>query len=122
LKQNVAPVRELERRNKMSYVHCHNCDWSQDDFYHEGYNPAKYLMSWNDFLFGKRHDRIDKQFSDDSNFVKENGPITAREVLARQYEEFAGRIRTMRWITHEDFINDPNKVCPKCKSDDLDID
>jgi hypothetical protein len=23
----------------MSYLHCHNCDFSQDDFYNKNYNP-----------------------------------------------------------------------------------
>jgi hypothetical protein len=108
----------------MAYVHCHakGCGWQQDDFYSDGYNPAKFLLSWNDFLFGPEAVKIDQQFSDDSQFIKDNGPITTREVIAREYEMFAKRIRTMKWITWEDFKKDPNKVCPKCGSDDLGID
>ena len=108
----------------MAYVHCHtkNCGWSQDDFYHEDYNPAKYLESWNNYLFGKDSHRLDKQFSDDAQFLKENGPITTREVLAREYEKFAKHIRTMKWVTWDQFRADPNKICPKCGSENLDID
>lgn len=76
----------------MAFIHCHACGWSQDDFYDENYNPAKYLMTWNN--------EIDKQFSMDSEFLRENGPITTREVLAREYEEFARRIRSMKWLTY----------------------
>lgn len=108
---------------KMSYLHCHDCDWEQDDFYYEnGYNPAGYLKSWNNFLCGKDSDRIDDQFSTDSNFVRENGPITTREGIAREYEKFAERIRNMKWITWEQWQAEPNKVCPGCGSRNLDID
>ena len=28
----------------MAYLHCHNCGWSQDDFWeHNGYNPFNIL-------------------------------------------------------------------------------
>ena len=103
----------------MAYVHCHKCGWRQDDFYHsDGYNPAKYLLSWNDILFGGN---LDKQFTDDAQFVIERGPITTREVIAQEYEKFANRIRKMKWVTAEEFYNDPNKTCPLC-NDHLDID
>jgi hypothetical protein len=52
----------------MAFLHCHSCGWEQDDFYSVDYNPAKYLTTWNDYLFGKKHIRIDEQFSDDSDF------------------------------------------------------
>lgn len=107
----------------MAYVHRHACGWSQDDFYDENYNPAKYLMTWNNYLYGKNSDEIDKQFSRDSEFLRENGPITTREVLAREYESFARRIRSMKWLTWESFKADPDKRCPQCGgSDELDID
>ena len=104
----------------MAYVHCHDCDWAQDDFYSiDGYNPAEYLKSWNGLLCGEK---IDNQFSDDADFLCENGPITLREVLAREYERFARRIRSMRWITFEQWKSDLNKVCPNCGSTNLDTD
>lgn len=28
----------------MSYVHCHNCNWEQDDFWGWGYNPLKFFF------------------------------------------------------------------------------
>jgi len=104
----------------MAFIHCHNCDWQQDDFYSpDGYNPAKYLSSWNNTLFNPK---IDELFSNDSQFIRENGKLTKREVLAREYEKFANRIRKMKWITWDDYKKDPDKVCPKCKSNNLDID
>ena len=106
------------------YLHCHSCGWSQDDFYSEdGYNPARYLASWNDCLCGDEADKIDKQFSDDSEFLHNNGPISTREVIAREYERFAKRIREMKFVTYEQWIAEKDEaVCPKCGAQDFDID
>lgn len=106
------------------YLHCHSCDWSQDDFYSEvGYNPSRYLSSWNDRLCGEKSKNIDEQFTDDSEFLKNNGPITTREVIAREYENFAKRIREMKWVTYEQWIREKdNAVCPKCGAKNFDID
>jgi hypothetical protein len=103
----------------MAYIHCHKCGWQQDDFYsRDGYNPAKYLKSWDDVLFGGK---LEEQFTTDIMFVRENGKLTKREVLAREYERFANKIRGMHWITWEDYKKDPNKKCPIC-GNGLDID
>lgn len=104
----------------MAYVHCHSCDWEQDDFYSVyGYNPARYLLDWMKDLCS---DKIDEQFTDDPGFIAENGPITTREVIAREFEKFGDRIRQMKWITEEQWKKDENKVCPGCGSAHLDID
>lgn len=110
----------------MAYLHCHKCHWSQDDFYDNSYNPAKYLLDWNESLFGDRKDKLDEIFTNDTEFVRENGLITTREVIAQEYEKFAKRIREMKWVSYEDFRKDQAAgiaVCPKCGSkDDFDID
>uniref|UniRef100_A0A6M3K0Q7 Uncharacterized protein n=2 Tax=viral metagenome TaxID=1070528 RepID=A0A6M3K0Q7_9ZZZZ len=108
----------------MAFLHCHNCDFSQDDFYSvDGYNPPDYLQSWNKGLCG---DRIDERFTDDAEFLREYGPITLREVIAREYEKYARGIRSMKWVTWESFkeawIDGKWPPCPKCGKNDLDID
>lgn len=103
----------------MAFVYCRDCRWGQDDFYSESYNPAKSLLNWNTYLFGKERDRIDEKFTDDCNFIRDFGNITTREFVAQKYDNYADRIRTMKWITWEDYKNDPHKVCPKCKSNNL---
>lgn len=98
----------------MAYIHCHTCSWSQDDFYSpDGYNPIKSLSNWNDALFGPK---LDKQFSTDIMFIRKHGAITTREVIALEYERYARNIRNMKWITWEDYKEDPNKKCPRCGS------
>lgn len=107
------------------YIRCDDCDWSQDDFYHDGYNPASYLAGWNEYLYGDKRDELDKSFTDDSEFLRENGNITTREVLARKYESFARKIRNMKWTTYDDFKRDKDAgiaVCPRCGSSNFDID
>lgn len=108
----------------MAFLHCHSCNWSQDDFYSpDGYNPASCLASWNDHLCGDKADKIDELFTDDAEFLAENGPITTREVLAREYEKFARRIREMKWITWEHWQREKDvAVCPKCGARNFDID
>ena len=105
----------------MAYLHCHSCDWEQDDFYSvDGYNPADYLKSWMEMLCSEG---VDDQFSNDSEFLKENGPISKREVIAREFEKFAIRIRNMNWVTYELWEkNKKEAVCPKCGESNFDID
>jgi len=99
----------------VAYLHCHSCNWSQDDFYsEEGYNPASYLSQFTAELLG---DGLDKVVETDT------GPITWREVLARDYERFAQKIRTMEWFTYEQWEKDKDTaVCPGCGDRNFDID
>ena len=48
--------------------------------------------------------------------------MTQQENIARWYEHFGRKIREMKWTTYEQYCNDPNKICPKCGSDKLDLD
>jgi len=104
----------------MSYLHCHNCDFSQDDFWSKSYNPIRYLLQWEDYLLG---DRLDEQFTDDALFLKERGPLTTREVVAQLLEKTAQTIRGMDYRTLEEFnAKNPERLCPVCGKDELDID
>ena len=98
----------------MAFIYCSKCDWQQDDFYSEHYNPAKSLKCWDRDIFGDRRDKLDESFSDDAQFLKDNGDISKREVIAREYEKFANRIRKMRWITYEDWKKDYDAGTAKC--------
>ena len=111
----------------MAYVHCHSCDWEQDDFYSEkGYNPANYCRTWMPYLCGP--DDIDTNFSSDPSFLDEFGQMTMREVIAREFSNYAKRILEMKWITSESWEKAIKEnggkypLCPKCKTDNLDVD
>ena len=90
-------------------VHCHNCEWSQDDFYDKDYNPTKSLEFWNPSLFGS-------EVSDIDHILLPEKDLTVREAIAQAYERRAYHIRNMKWFTLEQYHNDPNKVCPVCGS------
>lgn len=97
------------------YVHCHNCKWEQDDFWSEdGYNPAEFLAGLNRDLFGDLNETV--TCGEYVGGKKIRPDITKREWIARFYEQYAKHIRTMKWITAEQFYADPNKACPRCGS------
>ena len=105
----------------MAYLHCHTCNFSQDDFWDkDGYNPTTSLKHWKSDLFSTK---IDEPFSTDRMFIKENGNITLREVIAQQFERVAKRIRNMKYRTLEEFKEkNPERICPVCGNKTLDID
>ncbi|MCF8354330.1 MAG: hypothetical protein K9H48_07740 [Melioribacteraceae bacterium] len=107
----------------MAFLHCHNCGWEQDDFWSENYHPLSCPMDWKDLLLYSKD--IDKQFADDAEFVEENGPITIREVIARDLEKNAKRVRNMKFRTFKEFqeAGGNNLPCPNCGVvGELDID
>ena len=97
----------------MAFVYCSNCEWDQDDFYSEnGYNPASYLQQWMKTLCSED---VDKVFPGDSDWLEKNGAITNREVIALLFEQYAKKIRDMKWITFEQMMKEnPDRKCPKC--------
>ena len=107
------------------YVHCNKCDWSQDDFYDESYNPAKWLSKeFDSQLFGKDTKKLSevlrcKEFLYDKPIRSD---MTVQENIARWYEHFADCIRNMKWTTYRQYSRDPNKTCPLCGSTDLSTD
>ena len=120
----------------MSYLHCHSCDWGQDDFWDaEGYNPFDKgrIKWWREILIdGITGKEIQLSFGSEFLLDHPDVPHTKgdhgdvlvdfRDFLALELEKAARSIKKMKWPTFEDYKNDPNKVCPKCGSSNLDID
>lgn len=103
----------------MAFVHCHSCDFSQDDFWSKSYNPIRILLHWEKRLL---QDNLDEPFTDDGGFIKEHGNISLREFLAKNLENHAQRIRDMKWRTTEEFKkSNPKWICPNC-GNPLDVD
>lgn len=103
----------------MAFLHCHNCDWLQDDFWDESYNPIRHLLVWERDLLNRN---LDEPFTDDGQYIKDHGNLTLREVIARQLERAAGDIRKMLFRTELDFGPDNKYPCPKCGEVAWDID
>jgi len=101
----------------MAFLHCHDCDWQQDDFWSlNGYNPVGHLKEY-----------LPDLFKAEVTLCPENGTgeeiITGQEYVARELERAAASIRGMYVRTSEDFqeIKDEFK-CPKCGSSNWDVD
>lgn len=102
----------------MSYLHCHNCGWEQDDFWkksNRNYPIRQDTIEW-------LRDLLEK---DTSEIQMEGSCISmdTREIVALELERMAKRIRNMKIKTYEEFkkIKD-NFKCPVCKSSDYCID
>lgn len=107
----------------MAYLHCHNCYWSQDDFWSEKYNPITFLEeNYKDDLLNKDLDEIitiEKTTNRDFVYFQK---ITRREFIAQMLEEHANIIRKMKYKTNNDFKQDKNPTCPGCGKNKFDID
>ena len=101
------------------YLHCHKCGWSQDDYWTKSYNPIRFLLNWEEELLNEKFNQL---FPGE----KDTKGMTYREVIALELEKHAKIIRNMKWVTHEEFLNDYHTgkaKCPKCgSSKDFDID
>lgn len=118
----------------MAYLHCHNCDWSQDDFWDEkGYNPISTLKDDIEYLFrdkvyfdGSIKDSL-KKYGNIELKEDENGHyITGKEYVIHEMERSIARIKHMVWTTNAEFEKDYKDgiaKCPKCKcKNEFDID
>lgn len=113
----------------MAYLHCHNCDWGQDDFWSpEGYNPL-----WDSGVKDLRESLFKDKVYFDSGFFEETGVpckrdekglyCTGQEYVAWELERKARNIRNMVVKTNEDWKDVKDGwVCPGCGSDKWDID
>lgn len=108
----------------MAYLHCHSCDFSQDDFWHKGYNPVTCFQDDLDTLLNKDLDRLIKM---DSSWLSENGyppeGVTERELVLFHLRQIEQRIKGMVYRTMDEFKEkNPDGICPQCGARDLDID
>ena len=115
----------------MAYLHCHNCDWGQDDFWSfGGYNPINSLRSeyYEKNLFEEKA-YFDHNFFVENNLEgkmiedKEGFWIRGQDLIAWNLREKANGIESMVVKTNEEWkkIKD-GFVCPKCGNKNLDVD
>lgn len=118
----------------MAYLHCHNCDWSQDDFWDErGYNPISTLKDDTEYLFrdkvyfdGSIKDSLKKYGNIELKEDEKGLYITGKEYVIHEMERSIARIKHMVWATDAKFKKDYKEgiaECPKCKcKTEFDID
>ena len=117
----------------MSYLHCHNCYWEQDDFWSEdGWNPF-YKTNIDDLrnilregLKGEKI-KLDMYIAKDMNMdyevVDGVAYIDFKDMLVWELDRMKNNILNMTWYTEAEFRGDPNPVCPQCgSSEDWSID
>ena len=112
----------------MAYLHCHNCNWSQDDFWNKekGWNPIDSLKDFREYIFeDKMH--FDKYAIEDMGLEpkrdEEGYYITGQEYVANQLRATANSIENMALKTNEEWKKVKDTfVCPECGSKNLDID
>lgn len=109
----------------MAYLHCHDCDWQQDDFWEVGgYNPIRSAQDLEaDLLRDKIHlepvaSTIPPEGHDDE------GPwISGRSYVAWQLRRYARNIETMAVRTMDEWKRVKDTFCcPQCGGRNLDID
>lgn len=124
----------------MSYLHCHSCGWSQDDFWSWnwsglrkfwkwkrrpfGYNPLSLILEDFSEYWKPRMISFDAYAAKDMGFKNSN--IFSWSMLFYNLAWHVQRIFRQRWWTFNQWKKYYDKgfaVCPKCKcSDKLDID
>lgn len=108
----------------MSYLHCHNCNWSQDDFWHETYNPVTFLEKnyKKDILTGDL-DRVLEMDNFRWDKYLWHKKMLNRDFIADEMESMARKLRRMVYRTKQEYLElNPEQKCPNCGKKELDID
>ncbi len=117
----------------MSYLHCHSCDWSQDDFWNKKYNPLTKI--WDDIKWLWKPKIIKLDIYTMNELIKYTHVPIIRKKTRSDYKAFSWNwfilelVKEIRiffqqkwwtwksWKKHKDIA-----FCPKCKKRNFDID
>ena len=124
----------------MAFLHCHSCDWGQDDFWDKSYNPITKMWTDIKWLWKPRWFQMDDHCVDDLSrytgvkvFRKHSCPHGQLKVhswnwlLLEMFKELKV-CRRMKWWTWKGWKKEWEKrtpywpVCPECGNQDFDID
>ena len=118
----------------MAYLHCHNCGWSQDDFWEkDGYNPFRQdIMDWlkeklfEDFVYMDRNyveDMLDLGLAVRFRLTDKGCQIKTTDFVATELRRIAHSIQNMHIKTLDEWEEvKPVIKCPRCNKRDWDID
>jgi len=115
----------------MAYLHCHSCDWSQDDFWSkEGYHPFRsipmdYLRAslFKDKIYLDQHCIEGLGIRNNHGHDEEGHWVSGKEYVLAQLKRKIRNIENMAVKTEAEWklVKDDFK-CPKCGSQNCDID
>ena len=115
----------------MAYLHCHSCDWSQDDFWSRRYNPL--TKAWRDikWLWMPRFITFDMWLINDLQKytrvplikINRNHIFSWNWWLLEIVKEWK-LFREQKWWTWESWEkeNKDKAICPNCGKKDFDMD
>ena len=112
----------------MSYLHCHNCKWEQDDFWDEEYNPITFLeKNLKGDLLSKNLDSLitcdSWAGSEREGWSHYTKLITNRDLIRDHLKSAINNIEKMVWRTVKEYQeNNSERLCPVCNKKELDID
>jgi len=92
---------------KMAFLHCHHCNWNQDDFWGESYWPFPSIEELKDHLLAEDLDAV---------WLPKDGPFpsqTHRQYIVKSLLNAAKRVWKMKFRTFEEWDGQP---CPQCKN------
>lgn len=125
----------------MSYLHCHNCGWSQDDFWNFriswkkffkwrsrpfGYNPLSLVLEDVAEYWKPRYIGFDSNVAKEYGFIlNKEGKVHSWRLLRYDVKIHIKRLFTQKWWTEKSFKKDyynKRAMCPNCSANDFDID
>ena len=115
----------------MANVHCHSCDWGQDDFWSWRYNIVRNILDDIKKFWWPKQLEYDEAYLKELKvkyrpILKEGlgglAVVFSWRMLARFLKKRWYQFWGMKWWTSKSFEKEKNRVCPKCGSSALDID
>lgn len=100
----------------MAYVHCHSCNWSQDDFWTwkwKAYNPISYFLRQSIPTWGRPH------FVKCDPLLHPSGRIFSWHQLWREFLHMSRSFFRQKWWTNAAWkkaIKENGGKWPKCPS------
>ena len=121
-------------KNVMAYLHCHSCDWSQDDFYSKSYSLWTKMLADAKWLWKPRFFTLDTYIIKD--LIEYTGvKVWTKETVKGQTKVFSWNwwmleivkdiknYHNTKWKTWEAWKKAKDTaVCPQCGDTNFDID
>jgi len=128
----------------MAYLHCHSCNWSQDDFWDWnvcinrsgfytliawpvrigwGYNPISVFLS---YVFVRKGYWWPRRIEHDKDVARELGWKRSDPhswwLIGWEFKRMLRKFKEQTWLTWEAFKATKEPRCPKCGQDNFNVD